>query len=107
MHFRSWVELRLKVPQKIKEGPEIFKALCEASLDCVKEAKFDEEAQKVFKTEAVQDVLQSTMRTSISALELISRYYSSRGGALLASLLTHCFSTCPQLPLMHNRLPRR
>ena len=51
-----------------------------AALDCIEEAKFDDEAQKVFKTEAVQDSLQSAMNTIISALELISRYYSKARG---------------------------
>ena len=69
--------------QKIKEGPEIFETLCAASLDCIKEAKFDGEAQAVFKTDAVQEILKSTMRTSIKALELISRYYASTSASTL------------------------
>ena len=74
----------LNVLQKIKEGPEIFETLCAASLECIKEAKFDGEAQAVFKSDAVQEVLRSAMRTSINALELISRYYASNSEFLLS-----------------------
>ena len=76
-------ELNLSVFQKVKEGPEVFKTLCAASLECIKEAKFDDEAQEVFKTDTVQDALKTAMRTSIKALELVSRYYSSNGTSSL------------------------
>ena len=99
------LELNLNVLQKIKEGPEIFETLCAASLECIKEAKFDGEAQAVFKTDAVQDVLKSAMRTSIKALELISRYYSSNGTSFLFPL-NGCGSWNAQAPPKHSR-PRR
>ena len=43
--------------QRIKSNADAYKKLRSAALDCIEEAKFDDEAQKVFKTEAVQDSL--------------------------------------------------
>ena len=70
--------------QKVKASTDEYKKLCKAALECLEEAKFDGKAETVFKTRDVQEALSSSMQTIISALELISRYYSkTRGGELL------------------------
>ena len=60
----------------MKANSDEYKKLRTATLDCIGDAEFGNEAQKVFKGEAVQTALQSTANTVICALELISRYYS-------------------------------
>ena len=64
-------------PQRIKTNADGYKKLRAAALDCIEEARISHEAEKVFKSEAVQDALHSSMQTVIRALEIISRYYSN------------------------------
>ena len=60
----------------MKASSDEYKKLCTAALDCIEEAEFANDAQKVFKSEAVRIALQSAVNTVIRALELIPRYYS-------------------------------
>ena len=56
--------------------PGVYKRLKDAVLDCIKHVRFDRDARSVFKTERVQNVLDSVMSMIMRALELITQYYS-------------------------------